>query len=627
MVLTITVVGNSGQANSNDGQTVMSPNELAQLMSGQAVTGLLNPDGSITLNSNVVPGSQHTMATSSLPQQNQGTLNNGTQQNMNLSYSMPVTSGQSIVSDIPRQTVIQQPMLNTNTSTTTATATKKTGQKRLTAKQKQALQAQQQNQQQQLLQQQQQNQQQHMQQPMMVMQQQPVDQMQSSSLGHQPQVVATVQLPNGQIGQLIAPPGVQYWSPSAINIQQLSMAVAAATGAMPQSLSLPVTSSQLATSSTSSPQTINSSILSSPGQSQQQQTTHAPQHQQQHQQNPQQQQSGPNIPHQSLQQNQHLLGGQNGSNSNTQNISSNISQIGHQANIRQGDANIGPNNNMQLQQQNQLWSGGPISLSQLSALAQQGVIQLSPVQATMAGGQLVPQPAIQGLLSQPHSSSGSDNIMNQDPEEQNNWQIVNQQSSQQNSAINNQHLQRAPTQQSSIKTECLTPNPDTHIQYITNNNNNINNADQGTTIGMSGLSHDNVSHTTTSNHDSNQAQSQRKLKRLACTCPNCRDGNNNRGTTAGEKKKQHICHFPDCNKVYGKTSHLRAHLRWHSGERPYVCSWPFCGKKFTRSDELQRHRRTHTGEKRFQCQECLKRFMRSDHLSKHLKTHLSSKRI
>ncbi|CAO2597064.1 Transcription factor Sp3, partial [Lemmus lemmus] len=61
------------------------------------------------------------------------------------------------------------------------------------------------------------------------------------------------------------------------------------------------------------------------------------------------------------------------------------------------------------------------------------------------------------------------------------------------------------------------------------------------------------------------------------------------------KKKQHICHIPGCGKVYGKTSHLRAHLRWHSGERPFICNWMFCGKRFTRSDELQRHRRTHTG--------------------------------
>lgn len=68
-----------------------------------------------------------------------------------------------------------------------------------------------------------------------------------------------------------------------------------------------------------------------------------------------------------------------------------------------------------------------------------------------------------------------------------------------------------------------------------------------------------------------------------------------RGSGMG-KKKQHICHIAGCGKVYGKTSHLRAHLRWHSGERPFVCNWMFCGKRFTRSDELQRHRRTHTGE-------------------------------
>jgi len=103
-----------------------------------------------------------------------------------------------------------------------------------------------------------------------------------------------------------------------------------------------------------------------------------------------------------------------------------------------------------------------------------------------------------------------------------------------------------------------------------------------------------------------------------CRCPNCQTAKN---TDNPSKKKQHICHIPGCGKVYGKTSHLKAHLRWHSGERPFVCNWLFCGKSFTRSDELQRHLRTHTGEKRFGCPECGKRFMRSDHLSKHIKTH------
>ena len=43
-----------------------------------------------------------------------------------------------------------------------------------------------------------------------------------------------------------------------------------------------------------------------------------------------------------------------------------------------------------------------------------------------------------------------------------------------------------------------------------------------------------------------------RLRRVACTCPNCKDGEKGGRSGAGEggpRKKQHICHMPGCNKV------------------------------------------------------------------------------
>lgn len=98
--------------------------------------------------------------------------------------------------------------------------------------------------------------------------------------------------------------------------------------------------------------------------------------------------------------------------------------------------------------------------------------------------------------------------------------------------------------------------------------------------------------------------------------------NRRRNNPELEKRRTHHCDFGNCSKVYTKSSHLKAHQRIHTGEKPYTCQWPECNNQFARSDELTRHYRKHTGAKPFKCKVCERSFARSDHLALHMKRHL-----
>jgi KRAB domain-containing zinc finger protein len=78
-----------------------------------------------------------------------------------------------------------------------------------------------------------------------------------------------------------------------------------------------------------------------------------------------------------------------------------------------------------------------------------------------------------------------------------------------------------------------------------------------------------------------------------------------------------------CRKIFSTKHYRDEHIRIHTGERPYVCK--ICGKAFTHGTSLVQHTALHSDVRPYPCKLCEKAFRRRETLIIHIRTHTGEK--
>ncbi|XP_071445630.1 zinc finger protein 236-like [Hetaerina americana] len=107
------------------------------------------------------------------------------------------------------------------------------------------------------------------------------------------------------------------------------------------------------------------------------------------------------------------------------------------------------------------------------------------------------------------------------------------------------------------------------------------------------------------------------------TADRLEEGDDKDDDLRGRRKKVHKCTF--CHRIFKKCSHLKQHLRTHTGEKPFQCL--VCMRMFVTMGTLKAHFRTHTGEKSFACETCGAHFTTNGSLRRHMIAHSNEGRI